>query len=65
MFTKIGNTYFNLDQMARVEFTYAPTMQATIYFAKPGGSDRHFLNGEEAKLLEEALQKNEMKKAKK
>ena len=56
MFVKIREEYFNLDQIARVEFKdEGGKFVATIIFAKPGGSDRHFLYNEDAKTLREHL----------
>ena len=65
MFAAIGpNEYINLDQIARAEFRDDGTKYVgTIYFAKPGGSDRHFVYDEAAHNLEAAM-KGESKRKK-
>lgn len=57
-FLKVGpSEYVNLDQIARVEFkTENGRFQAVVFFAKPGGSDRHFIDGDGARSLEQALE---------
>jgi hypothetical protein len=50
-FINIGNDYINLDQIARVDFGQV----CTIFFAKPGGSDKHIVPPAEVKKLRECL----------
>ena len=60
MFVTIGpGDYINLDNISRCDFKTGTggIYQATIYFCKTGGADRHFVEGEPAKNLEEALKK--------
>ncbi len=56
MFLQLGSEYVNLDQLVRVEFSGVGHNQvATMYFAKPGGSDRHMISGSSVQILENAL----------
>jgi hypothetical protein len=57
IFVKIGeHEYVNVEQIARCEFTTNNNRyQATIFLAKPGGSDRHFVYDQAARDLEEVL----------
>ncbi len=57
MFIKIGEDYLNLNQIARVEYKMeGPKTVATVYFAKPGGSDRHIIYNADAEKLRHALE---------
>jgi hypothetical protein len=56
-FIKIADSFLNLNQIARIEFkTENGQFQAIVYFAKPGGSDRHIIYGEDAKKLRDHME---------